>query len=200
MCAGSLFLAGCTDPSGDLPPAERERLETVARCKAQSPPWKAATIKALDEGQHQLAPIIAGTCAEATGDAALVKRLADAQIKWRLDDINNPRLPAEHRLSVFDDLSRIAPESTKALPSDLRDRLARLAAKESEQATKRTLAERRKRGVSVGMTPEEALQSAWGKPLRVNRTTSDRGTSEQWVYEGGNYLYFDNGKLTVIQH
>jgi len=56
-------------------------------------------------------------------------------------------------------------------------------------------------GVRVGMTADQVLtQSSWGRPNSVNRTTTQYGTHEQWVYGGSNYLYFDNGKLTAIQN
>lgn len=53
--------------------------------------------------------------------------------------------------------------------------------------------------VRIGMT-KEMCEDSWGKPESINRTTNTYGTSEQWVYGGGNYLYFDNGKLTSIQN
>jgi hypothetical protein len=53
------------------------------------------------------------------------------------------------------------------------------------------------RKIFVGMTSEQAVM-AWGRPERVNQTTTASSVSEQWVY-GSSYLYFQNGKLTVIQ-
>lgn len=55
-------------------------------------------------------------------------------------------------------------------------------------------------GVRVGMTKKQVLASNWGEPEHVNRTSNSRGTTEQWVYGGGNYLYFTNGVLTTIQN
>ena len=56
-------------------------------------------------------------------------------------------------------------------------------------------------GVMIGMTPDEVIhETAWGKPKKVNRTTNKFGTHEQWVYGGGNYLYFENGVLTSYQN
>lgn len=60
-------------------------------------------------------------------------------------------------------------------------------------------AEKRKQGVSVGMTKDDVLASSWGRPERVNTTTNSRSVREQWVYRGG-YLYFENGILTTIQN
>lgn len=51
----------------------------------------------------------------------------------------------------------------------------------------------------IGMTKSEAEKSTWGKPKKINKTTTAYGTHEQWVYSGYRYLYFDNGKLTSIQ-
>lgn len=53
--------------------------------------------------------------------------------------------------------------------------------------------------VRVGMT-EEMCQDSWGKPESINTTTNAYGNRQQWVYGDGNYLYFDNGKLTTIQN
>jgi hypothetical protein len=57
-----------------------------------------------------------------------------------------------------------------------------------------------KAGVKIGMTTSEVLSSSWGKPLSVNRTRTASGVREQWVYGGGNYLYFDDGRLSGIQN
>lgn len=57
-----------------------------------------------------------------------------------------------------------------------------------------------KEGARIGMTTDEALASTWGRPNEVNRTTTAFGIGEQWVYGGGNYLYFRNGKLESIQN
>ena len=53
--------------------------------------------------------------------------------------------------------------------------------------------------VKVGMTKEQCKE-AWGEPVNINRTTTASGTHEQWVYEGGSYLYFDGNILTTIQN
>ncbi len=59
---------------------------------------------------------------------------------------------------------------------------------------------RKSRGVHIGMTPEEAIASSWGKPQKINRTTNRHGTREQWVYGGGNYLYFEDDVLVSFQN
>jgi hypothetical protein len=50
-----------------------------------------------------------------------------------------------------------------------------------------------------GMTKEQVLIS-WGSPLKINRTVTSNGNSEQWVYGGRQYLYFEGDKLTTSQN
>jgi hypothetical protein len=61
-------------------------------------------------------------------------------------------------------------------------------------------ARKKREGVSIGMTQQDALDSSWGKPERINRTVTANGVREQWVYGNGNYLYFTNGILTAYQN
>ena len=53
--------------------------------------------------------------------------------------------------------------------------------------------------VRIGMSAE-AAEAAWGRPKSINRSTGSWGTTEQWVYGVGNYLYFRNGKLESFQN
>ena len=53
--------------------------------------------------------------------------------------------------------------------------------------------------VQIGMTAEMCRES-WGLPDDINRSTGTWGVHEQWCYDWGGYLYFDNGKLTSIQN
>lgn len=53
--------------------------------------------------------------------------------------------------------------------------------------------------VQIGMTAEQCRLS-WGPPDKVNKTTTSAVIHEQWVYDSGSYLYFDNGILTAIQN
>ena len=55
------------------------------------------------------------------------------------------------------------------------------------------------KGIDLGMTTQQVLDSAWGKPEDINKTVTMNGTHEQWCYSGNNYLYFDNGILTSLQ-
>ncbi len=56
-----------------------------------------------------------------------------------------------------------------------------------------------KGSISIGMT-SDMVREAWGRPNDVNRTTYSFGVHEQWVYGSGNYVYFEDGKVTTIQN
>jgi hypothetical protein len=69
----------------------------------------------------------------------------------------------------------------------------------AKSALKKMSDQARRGGVLIGMSPSDARASSWGNPDHINRTTTTDGTSEQWVYRGGN-LYFRNGVLNAIQN
>jgi hypothetical protein len=84
------------------------------------------------------------------------------------------------------------------------ERLVKQIEKKNETVEKRyaaaQLREKKKTGVSIGMTKQDVLTSSWGRPRSVNKTHTIYGTSEQWCYEGNNYLYFENDILVSIQN
>lgn len=73
------------------------------------------------------------------------------------------------------------------------------AAKRADAEAAALKKEKKRHGVSLGMSQEDAVDSSWGKPRKINRSIGSYGTHEQWVYDGG-YLYFENGVLTSIQN
>ncbi len=48
------------------------------------------------------------------------------------------------------------------------------------------------------MTQEQVL-IAWGNPKDINKFVGSWSVHEQWVYDGGRYLYFEGGKLASWQ-
>ncbi len=70
----------------------------------------------------------------------------------------------------------------------------------NEKAERQAKAQKKSEGVSIGMSQQDALDSSWGRPTKVNRTTTGKTVSEQWVYEGSGYLYFTDGVLTAYQN
>lgn len=61
-------------------------------------------------------------------------------------------------------------------------------------------ARKKREGVHIGMSKQDVLDSSWGRPQEINRSTYSFGVHEQWVYGNGNYLYFKDGTLTAIQN
>jgi len=91
-------------------------------------------------------------------------------------------------------------------PVLIKKKIAKLEAAEKKRRKKREAQRKAQRkeieargGVLVGMTKAQVLSSSWGKPIEVNTTIMKGVVSEQWVYHGHNYLYFDNDRLTAIQ-
>ncbi|AJK86579.1 MULTISPECIES: hypothetical protein [Lysinibacillus] len=69
----------------------------------------------------------------------------------------------------------------------------------AEKERKEKIESARGSNPSLGMTYEEVLASLWGEPYDVNRTVTEYGTYEQWMYGNGQYLYFEDGILTSFQ-
>jgi hypothetical protein len=80
--------------------------------------------------------------------------------------------------------------------------IAKVAASNAREEAKNK-SRKRQEGVSIEMSKEDVRASSWGRPNKVNATTTAYGTREQWVY--GDYgqrgfLYFDGETLTAIQN
>ena len=55
--------------------------------------------------------------------------------------------------------------------------------------------------IRLGMTGDYVKNKTnWGHPIKVNRSVGSWGVHEQWIYGEGQYLYFQNGKLTSWQN
>lgn len=84
-------------------------------------------------------------------------------------------------------------------PKTLYNEVIAAARKADEKKLAAEKARKKKEGVRIGMTQQDVLDSSWGKPERVNVTTTNTHQREQWVYGLGNYLYFEDGILQSIQ-
>lgn len=51
----------------------------------------------------------------------------------------------------------------------------------------------------IGMSADEVIKTKWGRPEKINKTTTSFGVSEQWVYPNFKYVYLDDGFVTAIQ-
>ncbi len=55
-------------------------------------------------------------------------------------------------------------------------------------------------GVRIGMTKKQVIEKThWGSPTKINTTVLSGSITEQWVYESGHYIYFENGRVKAIQ-
>ena len=106
------------------------------------------------------------------------------------------------------DASIEATDAAARAQSESDDRRRATAEARAAEAQRRKTADQKaardaqaaKPGVRIGMTEREVINGTnWGRPLERRRTTTAGGTREQWIYGSGNYLYFDNGRLTAIQ-
>ena len=101
--------------------------------------------------------------------------------------------------TAIDKAIAVVSQKTDERQKELNAAQAKLA--EFEKQEKIRLADLAKKpNVKIGMSKSQVInQSNWGEPKYVNRTVTKHGTHEQWVYSEYRYLYFDNGRLTVIQ-
>jgi hypothetical protein len=146
--------------------------------------------------------------------ALIEERLRDTALKMRVDacQTNVAGLMEKAKALSSSGDAKGAHETMHACQGDLTDKVAIELAKNylntysiqlAKNAARQEAAERarkKKEGVRIGMSREDALASTWGKPKSINTTTTTRGTKEQWVYGGGSYLYFENGVLTTVQN
>lgn len=51
----------------------------------------------------------------------------------------------------------------------------------------------------IGMSETDVKLSSWGSPDSINKTTTEYGVSEQWIYGNGRYIYLEDGVVTAIQ-
>ncbi len=165
--------------------AEREQQS----CARDLPQRKAAFEEAFKRGAYSDAAAAVRACARLLDSAELRALLFRAEGAMTLATATNPSLAAPQRLMAFDQLQATFPDLYRGQE---RAHKALEAQQRREQAR-----ERGQRGVSIGMTAGEVMQSSWGRPERINRDTYSWGVREQWVYPRG-YLYFRDGVLESV--
>lgn len=91
-------------------------------------------------------------------------------------------------------------EKINTTPATGRDRDAERANKRIEQM--KNLNAAINTGLAIGLTSEQA-QGLFGRPNTINRTTTQHGVNEQWVYEQGRkrvYIYLKNNVVASTQN
>lgn len=165
---------------------QSERAVSIERYQSllKTDPWQAATS--------------IRRCADKLKDPELIGLVAAAERADLMKTLQNSKALPDVRLDALDRLvadGQPLSDEWRRLRADL---VKKVAANEAK-IEKARLTQKKKEGVRIGASMDDALQSSWGKPERVNRTVTAHGTREQWVYGGGNYLYFRNGVLESIQ-
>lgn len=70
---------------------------------------------------------------------------------------------------------------------------------EKAKASSKDIKKEAKTDPLIGMTSEEIVNSTWGKPEKINKTTYAWGVAEQWCYKDNKYVYLENGSVVAIQ-
>ena len=176
--------------------AASAREATAAACSGKIVTQRDLYAKHMASRKYWDAAHVIKECAQAMGDEELLSMFVKADKATHLDRINSKRTSPAEKVTAIELLARDYPEDGQPyLP-----RLDELKARAQQAEVARAAAEKRRQGVTIGMSKEDVLASSWGKPNDVNRSTYAWGTREQWVYGGRNYLYFTNEKLSSIQN
>lgn len=177
--------------ASELTACQRGRAERVDKFKAL---WA--------QGKYDAAGESLGDCPKILKDQELVQMFDLARVKTLTTQANDAHASPDDRIGAITTLRDAYPASVGKLATLLPGLEAKAAHEKliaAREADRLDRARRRKEGVSIGMSEDDALKSSWGRPSSVNRTTTARGVHEQWVYPGG-YLYFDDGVLTSVQN
>jgi hypothetical protein len=138
-------------------------------------------------------------CADILKDSNLIEKTNEAMAVSFLKIADNKSYSANTRKAAIDNLGIQYPQEFAKNKEEI-DQINAVLVVELQKKAAQEKKKRKNEGVSIGMTQEEVIQSSWGKPRDINRTTNRYGVREQWVYGGGNYLYFEDGILTSIQN
>lgn len=175
----------------------------VQRCIAARSPMLAEHRALSDAGKHTEAARVFGDCGQVLQDSQLVALVTQSATAALVAMVTDTSDTAAGRLAALAELRKVDAGAAASF-EQLAARLTTTAARDAEVAAKKAererLAKAKKEGVRLGMTKQQVLESSWGRPERINRTTNALGSREQWVYGGVNFLYFEGDRLTAIQN
>lgn len=213
MLAGSaiaLFFAltSCEDTDGKkLSTAERAQLHAqltaqkeaieLAKIKRDCDHWLPNILATYEEhakaNRHADAASAVQECSHVNDD--LRRRFKTSDIAAKSATAANRKAPSHERVIAVQALRDLYPSEANPHLKDL----PALKAIAGAEERRRDAAERKKKGITIGMSTADVRASSWGEPERINSTINAYSTTEQWVYGNGNYLYFDNGVLRSMQ-
>lgn len=102
--------------------------------------------------------------------------------------------------ALVDAIANETPEAKRARVEKLeRDRIAAAQEVAKQPLTYRPPAQRTIISEpAIGMSEYEVTNTQWGNPESKNRTVTQSGSRDQWVYGDGRYVYLTNGRVTAI--
>lgn len=172
---------------------------TATQCINERTALEARAAALADQKQFWKAHMALQPCAVLLNDKTLADKAQAYEVQDYEHTLRDPKATADDKLRALERLSAIDP-ARAAKHQSARSKLEQQATADDKRAAQREAARRRKEGVSIGMSQNDVLASNRGRPERVNTTIMrDNRRNEQWVYGGGNYLYFEDGVLVSIQ-
>lgn len=195
-CIGSQSQKQEQARTAQLAQTEAEQRAQQARAHRDQQ-WAAESEKILAEAEALLAAKKPNEAIDRIGPYIGIKNVHLESLHHRaLVALNHQKLANvrpdaySERADIYRTLARLEPDN--------RRHATQVEAMEKKAAAK-IKAEKKRQGVSIGMTKQDVIDSSWGRPQHVNLSRYAWGDHEQWVYGGGQYLYFENGILTAIQ-
>lgn len=206
--AAALVLSSCQDrPSeqrkrddaraAELHTAQQKQL-AVDGCKRHEASLRSKYTEQMAARDFQAAELTLAHCALTLDSQELRTLMHRAWLGRMWATATDRRAQGWERASAARALKAHAPASEPVL-SRIEAEAMRQIKTETTKAEAKERARKRQSGVHIGMTADEVLASSWGKPERINQTTTALGTREQWVYGNGNYLYLEGSVLKSIQ-
>lgn len=186
------LLAACVLIVITLPSAIFAALYEPSEVTAQNTP--AATPRALTKQETAQKKKEADATKARAAKEALAAKAKAAKVAVEAKKQAAAEALAEKKRQAQEDRERAQVAAEQRRQRRKNPRLYALMDKYGEELG-RNLYERR---VGVGTT-EAQMRDALGRPERINRTTNSFGTTEQWVYGIGFYVYMQNGICTTIQ-
>ncbi|OIJ22027.1 hypothetical protein BKP45_04945 [Anaerobacillus alkalidiazotrophicus] len=120
--------------------------------------------------------------------------LFEKNLVWISPSYNG--IKAEEIISYINQFFTI--EQWNELHKEERD-YQKMVSVQSKRDERERIVEANKPLPKVGMTSNEVLESRWGKPEKVNRTTTANRVREQWAYPNFKYIYLEDGIVTAIK-
>jgi hypothetical protein len=165
-------------------------------CKDQTGLLEKYRVLSADQNHWQAAAVLR-PCA-ATNHTEFLELVRQSELADAKQTANNKQAPTITREHAIERIESLAPGEAAGFAA-LKRQLESKARAEAKAAALAVAAEKKKRGVVLGMTQDDVLASSWGRPESINKSIYSFGVREQWVYGQRNYLYFKDGILNSIQ-